>query len=413
MEGQGRRRWLPEKYDLMWVMNLFGTAIGAGILFLPISAGQSGLWPIIAITLIVGPMTYYAHRGLTRFVLSSPSADGDITSVAGEYFGPLAGLIINLAYFGAIYPILLIYGVSITNTVDSFWVNQLGLEPLPRVALSGACIAIYMGVILLGQHLVLIFNERLTYPLCAVLFLLSCYLIPHWSLSLFSYVPDAQGFLSTLWLCLPVLVFSFNHSPAISSCAVSMRIKYGANAEGHANSTLRLTSTILVLFVMFFVFSCALSLTPEDLRAADEQNLTILSYLANKLDAPFMAIIAPLVALLAISTSFFGHYLGAREGLNGIVARATGQGLHGSRRRKVGIAAFFFVTLWVVAALNPRVLGIIESLSGPLIALILFIMPMYAVARVPAMARYRGQWSNKFVAVMGSVTIASLILGLA
>ena len=31
------------KYDLRWMMSLFGTAVGAGILFLPIKAGAFGI----------------------------------------------------------------------------------------------------------------------------------------------------------------------------------------------------------------------------------------------------------------------------------------------------------------------------------------------------------------------------------
>lgn len=34
-------RWT--KFDVVWMLNLFGTAVGAGILFLPINAGMSGI----------------------------------------------------------------------------------------------------------------------------------------------------------------------------------------------------------------------------------------------------------------------------------------------------------------------------------------------------------------------------------
>ena len=82
-------RWT--KFDVVWMLNLFGTAVGAGILFLPINAGMSGIWPLVVITLLVGPMTYFAHRGLARFVLSSSRADSDITAVVEEHFGLSAG----------------------------------------------------------------------------------------------------------------------------------------------------------------------------------------------------------------------------------------------------------------------------------------------------------------------------------
>lgn len=34
-------------YDLRWMMSLFGTAVGAGILFLPIKAGVAGIYPVL------------------------------------------------------------------------------------------------------------------------------------------------------------------------------------------------------------------------------------------------------------------------------------------------------------------------------------------------------------------------------
>ena len=46
------------RYDMEWVLTLFGTAIGAGILFLPIQAGLGGIWPMIILTVIIFPLTY-------------------------------------------------------------------------------------------------------------------------------------------------------------------------------------------------------------------------------------------------------------------------------------------------------------------------------------------------------------------
>ena len=385
--GKDDKKW--HKFDVMWMLNLFGTAVGAGILFLPITAGMSGIWPLMVITLIVGPMTYFAHRGLSRMVLASSIKDGDITSVTEEFFGKFAGLLITALYFFAIYPILLIYGVSITNTIDSFIVNQLGLSSPPRVVLSGICVFSYIAIILCGQRLVLWFNEKLVYPLCLILFVMSVYLIPKWDFSQFGYIPEAKEFLSTLWITIPVLVFAFNHSPAISTFAVSERKYYGSGAEFYASRTLKYTSGILVVFVMFFVFSCVLTLSPQDLTLAREQNISILSYLANKFDNPAIAYFGPLVAFLAISTSFFGHYMGAREGLNGIIVKLTPGARLVSRRRNLFITLFFLATLWFVATVNPSILSLIELLSGPIIAVILFLMPMYAIARIPAMHKYR------------------------
>ena len=45
------------KADLVWMLGLYGTAIGAGVLFLPINAGVGGLWPLVAMLVLALPLT--------------------------------------------------------------------------------------------------------------------------------------------------------------------------------------------------------------------------------------------------------------------------------------------------------------------------------------------------------------------
>lgn len=371
---------------------------------------MGGFWPLIIMTILVGPMTYFAHRGLARFVLSSKNPGQDITYVVQEHFGKTGGRLITLLYFLAIYPILLIYGVGITNTVISFMEHQMHMAPPPRSVVSFVLIAIMVGIMLTNENFVLKVTNWLVYPLIAILFGLTLYLIPHWNGAILREMPSAHNFVSTLWLTIPVLVFAFNHSPAISSCAVSHAHHFpqGSDTDREINKTLRQTAVMLVAFVMLFVFSCVLSLTPADLAQAKAQNISILSYLANQFDNPVISYFAPFVAFLAISSSFFGHYFGAREGLEGLVNQLLDKPIEPKKFQKIS-AAFFMITLWIIAILNPSILGFIESLSGPVIAMILFIMPMYAIRHVPALQRFRGAPSNVFVVVMGSIAISAVV----
>lgn len=59
---------------------------------------------------------------------------------------------------------------------------------------------------------------------------------------------------------------------------------------------------------------------------------------------------------------------------------------------------------------NPSILSLIESLSGPVIATVLFLMPMYAIRTVPALAPYRGKAANVFVVVAGLVAVGGILL---
>lgn len=177
-----------QKSDTVWMLGLYGTAIGAGVLFLPVNAGIGGIIPLITMTILAFPMTYFAHRGLCRFVLSGRNPGADITVVVEEHFGVGVGKIITLLYFFAIYPILLVYSVAITNTLDSFITHQLHLTSPPRALLSLILIAGLMTIVRFGEKIIVKTMSILVFPFVATLMVLALYLIPHWSGNIFTHV---------------------------------------------------------------------------------------------------------------------------------------------------------------------------------------------------------------------------------
>lgn len=123
------------------------------------------------------PDDVFAHRGLTRFVLSGKNPGEDITEVVEEHFGIGAGKLITLLYFFAIYPILLVYSVAITNTVESFMSHQLGMTPPPRAILSLILIVGMMTIVRFGEQMIVKAMSILVFPFVGVLMLLALYLI--------------------------------------------------------------------------------------------------------------------------------------------------------------------------------------------------------------------------------------------
>ncbi len=49
-------------------------------------------------------MTFLAHRGLARFILSSQQPQAEFTDVVEEHFGHKFGLMISVLYFLSIFP---------------------------------------------------------------------------------------------------------------------------------------------------------------------------------------------------------------------------------------------------------------------------------------------------------------------
>ncbi|MGL0814986.1 aromatic amino acid transport family protein [Vibrio vulnificus] len=395
--------------DFTWCLSLFGTAVGAGVLFLPIKAGAGGFWPLVMLALLAVPMTWFAHKSLARFVLSAKNPEADITDTVEEHFGKTGANLITFAYFFAIYPIVLIYGVGITNTVDSFLVNQMGMESIPRPLLSGALILAMTAGVVFGKELMLKATSAMVYPLVFVLLALSVYLIPDWNTSMMQVAPDWSSMPVVVWLAIPIIVFSFNHSPIISQFSKEQRLQYGDKAVQKTDAITGGAAMMLMGFVMFFVFSVVLSMSPEQLASAKEQNISVLSYLANVHESPLISYLGPLVAFAAITSSYFGHFLGAHEGLVGLIKSRSNSPI--SKIEKASLL-FIVITTWIVAIVNPSILGMIETMGAPMIAAILFLMPVFAMQKVPAMAKYKTSAAVQiFTVICGLASITSVIYG--
>ena len=412
------KKW--NKQDTTWAMSLFGTAIGAGVLFLPINAGAGGLLSLLLITILAFPVMYYSHRALAKMIYASNSADEGITGTIREYFGNKASVIFNIVYFFSIYTILLMYSVALTNTTSSFMVNQLHMNEPPRAILSLVLVLGLIAILNFGQDITVKVMSMLVFPFIASLLFIAISLIPQWNTSMLSFssvaTPStATGYFNMIWLILPIIVFSFNHSPIISSFVMKQRATYGIQATDAKCSQIQKVCYIMTFsVVMFFVWSSVLSLTPNDLAMAKEQNLSILSYLANSLNSPLIAIAAPIIAFVAVTKSFLGHYVGVYEVMRDMViaaGRARGKNLK-EKTVKTVILVFVVLTCWYTAYTNPSILGLIDSLSGPLVASILCLLPMYAINKVPALTKYKGKLSNVFVTVVGVLTVLASLKAL-
>lgn len=261
------------RFDTRWTLSLFGTAVGAGILFLPIRAGTGGFYPVVLMSFLIFPMVWLSHRALSRFVNESKNTEHDITHAAEEYWGRGISFFITLLYFFAIYPICLAYGVGITNTFASFFIHQLNLislydpntmtlYPLARAGLAFVLVSAMMAIMVFKVETITKACNALVYPLCAVLFAFSLYLIPYWKLESLQKIPSFEELIQVVWLTLPVLVFAFNHSPAISTFTLNVRKTYH-NSQEKANQILFRTAIFIACFCdvlclfLYFVSQCA------------------------------------------------------------------------------------------------------------------------------------------------------------
>lgn len=409
----------PAGSTLSWIITLFGTAVGAGILFLPLNAGSFGFWPLVFATVFIFPLVYFSHRTYARIVSGAPPEQHgkDVLELVRYYLGRNTGLFIAVLYWLAIVPTVFIYGTSITNVVDSFIVNQLGGPSINRWILSIICVGVMTGLFAIGRRPMLWLAQMLVYPLIIALAATSIYLIPQWDIDSFihyEYEGGAWGIFKGILLILPVLVFSFSHMAALSQFSVDMQPTYGKQTEKHVSRTEVYTAALLVVFTMFFVWSCVFALGADGMKEATEQNIPVLSYFANSTGTPFMAYMAPILTMCAIISSYFGHMLGSEEGTEYLLRIAVPRLANKLSRRALlnTIYAIVFVVTTLVAIFNPSIINMISIVGGIFVAFLVYLLPVYMFKKVDAYFQFKNDIWNYFVFGMGLLIIAVTIWNL-
>ena len=403
------------KDETLWSFALYGTAVGAGTLFLPIQLGAAGAVVLFITALVAWPLTYWPHRALCQFILSAntPASVG-ITGAVTRYYGKKIGSLITALYFIAFFVVVLIYAVAITNSLAE-QISRYTPVDLPLRALISLGVVLLLNLIFLtGRQTTIRVMGMLVFPLIAYFLFLSIYLTGSWQPSLLTTQMEVNTqTLHQVWLSIPVMVFAFSHTPIISTFAIDRREKYGEQAMGKCKKIMKVAYLVICLSVLFFVFSCLLSIPPSYIVTAKEQGVTILSALSMMPSSPaWLGISGIIVAIIAMSKSFLGTYFGVIEGATEIVKSSLNQvGVKKSRafNRAISILGVSLIT-FAVCCINPNAISMIYAISGPLIAMILFIMPTLSTYLIPALKPYRSIGSL-LTLIVGVLCVSVMFVG--
>jgi len=403
------------KEETLWSFALYGTAVGAGTLFLPIQLGAAGAVVLFITALVAWPLTYWPHRALCQFILSAntPASVG-ITGAVSHYYGKKIGNLITALYFVAFFVVVLIYAVAITNSLAE-QISHYRPVDLPLRALLSLGVVLLLNLIFLtGRQTTIKVMGMLVFPLIAYFLFLSIFLIGSWQPSLLTTQMEVNTHtMHQVWLSIPVMVFAFSHTPIISTFAIDRREKYGEQAMGKCKKIMKVAYLIICLSVLFFVFSCLMSIPPSYINAAKNEGVTILSALSMVPNSPsWLSISGIIVAVVAMSKSFLGTYFGVIEGASEMVKSSLNQvGVRKSRSFNRGLSIMLVSTLtFIVCCINPNAISMIYAISGPLIAMILFIMPTLSTYLIPALKPYRSIGSL-ITLIVGLMCVSVMFLG--
>lgn len=398
------------KDETLWSFALYGTAVGAGTLFLPIQLGSAGAIVLFITALVAYPLTYWPHRALAQFILSSKTKGNEgITGAVSHYYGRKIGNLITTLYFIAFFVVVQIYAVAITNSLTEQLAKHLTVDTAVRVLVSLGVVLVLNLIFLMGRHITIKVMGFLVFPLIAYFLFVSLYLIGSWQPSLLtSQMAVDRHTLHQVWISIPVMVFAFSHTPIISTFAVDRREKFADGAMDKCKKIMKVAYLIICLSVLFFVFSCLLAIPVSYIENARNEGVTILSALSMMPGSPaWLAVTGIVVAVVAMSKSFLGTYFGVIEGASEIVKTSLNQvGIRKSRAFNRAMSILLVSTLtFIVCFINPNAISMIYAISGPLIAMILFIMPTLSTYIIPALKPYRSV-GNFITLVVGLLCVS-------
>lgn len=174
--------------------------------------------------------------------------------------------------------------------------------------------------------------------------------------------------------------------------------------------------------VMFFAFSCLFTLSPQNMQVTPKPRRTFRCSLTWRTTSRRCQAVNPrsprcwntalsIIALVAIFKSFFGHYLGTPEGLNGLILKFGYKG----DKKKVSVGKLNTISMVFImgsTGLWPTPTRTSWTLLKPWVrqlSPLLCLLPMYAIRKAPALAKYKGRTENIFVTVVGLLTILNIV----
>jgi serine transporter len=415
-EGSG---W--SRHDTMWVLGIYGCAVGGGSLFWPVSLGLHGFWPMVILSLLAFPITYFPYVALARYVLAGSSRDGhdgNVLDTTIEFLGKNWGKFLTTTYFLTVFPGMMIYTITITNTIIDFSRTQLHYDGLSRWVVAPICVAALMLIVRYGTNVVVRAMGFIVAPFIVSIVVFGVMAAPHWNSAMLATMTNfggASGLALNVWKGLPLCVFAFSFTSITSSFVVAQKKHYGPRAVRKVPQIMFVATLLAVSTMLFFSWSCIFALSPAELAQVKASNLTVLSFLARKFDTPAISIASQLIVFTAVIKSFLAHYLATEESARSFGRTLFGlseRTLHGANFRRLIVGSVFLVTT-TSAIFNLDVVDIITVALVPVSVFIVYFLPLYAFQKIDTLKKYRGRPTNLLVFTVGVVCLVSGVIAVA
>jgi tyrosine-specific transport protein len=367
-------------------MIVAGTAIGAGMLALPVVTAEGGFVPSIVVYLACFLFMLVTGLLIAELCLKNPE-DTNLLSLAGRYTGKIGRGVTWALYLFLFYSLQVAY-VSAGGT----FVSQLfHISPQLGMVLFTAILGliVVMGTLYVDRcNLFFITGLGITY----LLFLIFGY--QHLDLSRLSHISWSKSFLA-----LPVIFTAFSYQGTVPSLVTYL-------GRDRKKVKRAIVFGTLLVFIIYFIFQgFILGLIPLEgphgLIAAKEEGFTAIAPLGNQMNIRVIFYLGQFFSFFAIATSFLGVTLGLFDFF------ADGLKIAKRGKKKILLALCTFTLPLLISMSNPSLFLVALSYAGGVgCALLLGFLPTLFVW----ISRYRMKEKGDKIVSLGKAFLSALFL---
>lgn len=398
--------------DVGWIIMCVGMCLGAGIVFLPIQVGLSGL-VVFLLVAVVGYIVSYQNQKLYLDVLAEAPICEDFAGIISGYLGKNWGFLLGILYFIFTAMLLFLYSTAITNDSASFLVTfGITETPMSENIFYGLIIISFLVLIASqGEKLLMKVSSGMVFTKAAVIAILALIMVPQWDLANVLIPTDMMYIFEHFAVMLPFIAMSIGFFVGLGPVVIYFRQQTNNKIVAHyrAKRVFNTTYLFLVGLIVFFTISFNLALDHDQAVHAYSANISALALAAKNMDGAAVKILNLVLNIFAVVTAYFAMFLSFRDSCVGIAMNILRRIMPEEKiNRKLityGISVFCICICWGVIVFNAPVLKFMPIL-GCLIGIISCFLPIYVVLKIDMFKKKRN-WQLIPIFIIGVVLLIS------
>lgn len=379
------------------ILMIAGSAIGAGMLALPLKTAAAGFFPSLALFFACFLFMTYTVFILLEANLMSKDSNANLITMAKERLGKPAQAVAWVTFLLLLYSVSAAYMSAGGSLINSLFNNVQDVWAIPMYATMVLFALLFGSIIFFGTHVIDHINKILVLGLIVSFLALIADMVPFIHLEY-----SSQGDINYLWAAVPVVMLSFTSHVIVPSLRT-----YLHNDVKQLKLALGIGMTIPLIFYAcweFLILTLIPSEGPSGLVAIAHGNhpmKAMTEVLQYNLGLTFIATAVGVFSFCALVTSFIAVNLSLRDFLS------DGFGIAKDTRGRIIISTLTLLPPLIYAITFPKGFTIAIAYGGVFVAIIYGILPALMVYK----GRYEENLKTVYTAPGGKAGLFLVLVG--